>query len=80
MQARLNMLLGPDAYDSLFLGLEFGELKRGTIDAWVSSQYCICEIEPHHLALLASVVGNVLRRPVHRVNLLPRDWSPSDHY
>ena len=69
MQARLNMLLGRDAFDSLFPGVEFGELRKDTIDVWVRSDRSACHIESRHLAVLATVVENTLRTPVRYVNL-----------
>ena len=62
IEAKLNFVLGADIYDRLFLGFVCGAVDH----AIVGSEYS------WHVAV---VVESVLKQPVKRVNVLPKNTS-----
>ncbi len=75
VQAKLNLMLGAKEYDSLFLGFECRELVEDIIHVYARSEYQAHKIEKRYTAHVAMAVESVIRRPVKRVNVLPRDFS-----
>ena len=72
MQAKLNMFLGRDVYDRLFLGVEFGDFSRGVLHVRVINEFSAEQIECCYLPILAAVAEDILHEPVRYVNVLPR--------
>jgi hypothetical protein len=75
VQAKLNLMLGAKEYDSLFLGFECGELIEDIVHVYARSEYQATRIEKCYTPHVAIAVESILRRPVKRVNVLPRDFS-----
>jgi len=75
MQAKLNMFLGRDVYDRLFLGVEFGDFSRGVLHVRVANDFSAEQIECNYLPALAAVAESILDEPVRYVNVLPRSIS-----
>jgi hypothetical protein len=72
MQAKLNMFLGRDVYDRLFLGVEFGDFSRGFLHVRVRSEFSADQIEAGYLPVVAATAESILGRPVRYVNVLPK--------
>jgi hypothetical protein len=72
IQAKLNMLLGRAAYDTLFLGVEFSQVSPDVLQVWVRSEYCATQIEARYLAAVVTAAERVLRAPIRYVNVSPR--------
>jgi hypothetical protein len=75
VQAKLNLMLGAQEYDSLFLGFECGELIEDIVHVYIRSEYQAAKIETRYTPHVALAVESVIRKPVKRVNVLPRDFS-----
>ena len=75
VQAKLNLMLGAKEYDSLFLGFECGEFIEDVVHVYTRSEYQAVRIEKRYKPQVAIAVESIIRRPVKRVNVLPRDFS-----
>jgi hypothetical protein len=79
VQAKLNMALGKEVFDRLFLGMEIDGVSRGVMKIRVRSEPCALDIQTNHAGTIAVVAENVLRKPIKSVLVLPktfRDTSP----
>jgi hypothetical protein len=79
VQAKLNMALGKEVFDRLFLGMEIDGVSRGVMKIRVRSEPCALDIQTNHAGTIAVVAENVLREPIKSVLVLPktfRDTSP----
>lgn len=75
IQAKLNMLLGADVYDALFLGFECGVIFEDVVHVYVPSADAAVAIGiayPQHVAL---AVASVMKLPISDVHVLPRNYS-----
>jgi hypothetical protein len=72
VQAKLNMALGKEIFDRLFLGMEIDGVSDGVMKIWVRSEYCALDIQAHHAGTVAVVAENILKKPVKSVLVLPR--------
>jgi len=78
IQAKLNMRLGSQVYDSVFTGMQIGGVLQGVMQVWVRSEYCANIIEKNYLGTLAVIAESVLKKPVRSVTVVPRnvrDWT-----
>jgi hypothetical protein len=64
IQAKLNMRLGPEVFDAVFLGTEIAGLSNGEMRVLARSEHCAHAIENNYLGTLAVIVESVLKRPV----------------
>jgi hypothetical protein len=46
VQAKLNMALGKETFDRLFLGMEIDGVSDGVMKIWVRSEHCALDIQP----------------------------------
>jgi hypothetical protein len=77
IEAKLNFVLGADTYDRLFLGFICGGVVNDTVDVFVRDQDTAAIVGTEYSWHVAVVVENVLRTPVRRVNVLPKNLSPT---
>jgi hypothetical protein len=64
IQAKLSMKLGPEVFDTVFLGTEIAELSHDEMRVLARSEHCANIIERNYLGMLAVIVESVLKRPV----------------
>jgi hypothetical protein len=74
VKARLNMLLGAKEYDRLFLGFECGNILGDIAHVYAGSDYLAGRIDSDYTLHIAIAIESVIRRPVKRVNVLPRTY------
>jgi hypothetical protein len=72
MQAKLNMHMGAEAFDRIFLGAEFGEVSNGVLNLVVNSNYQARQLRVEHMRVLIAVGQDILGHPVHCINVSPR--------
>ena len=77
IEAMLNSLLGAPRYDRLCLGMTIEGMDEDILYVFVSDESRAAEIESDHSDDFAVAAEHVLRRPVRRVNFVPRDYSNS---
>lgn len=77
IEAKLNFALGAETYDRLFLGFVCGGVKNGVVDVFVQNEDTAVIVDAEYSWHVAVVVESVLKRPVKRVNVLPRNFSPT---
>ena len=77
IEAKLNFVLGADTYDRLFLGFICGGVANDTVDVFVRDENTAAIVGTEYSWHVAVVVENVLRTPVRRVNVLPKNFSPT---
>ena len=75
IQAKLNMLLGADVYDALFLGFECGVIFEDVVHVYVLSADAAVAIGIAYPQQIAAAVGSVLQLPIRDVHVLPRNYS-----
>jgi hypothetical protein len=54
MQAKLNMHLGAEVFDRIFVGAEFNHAWQGVLYVRVRSEYSARQLTKKHVNLLAS--------------------------
>jgi hypothetical protein len=74
VQAKLNMALGKEIFDRLFLGMEIDGVSDGTMKIWVKSEHCAFDIQANHAGTIAVVAENILKKPIKSVLVLPRTF------
>jgi hypothetical protein len=74
IQAKLNMALGRDVFDRLFLGMEIDAISDGVMKIWVRSEHCALGIQANHAGTIAVVAENVLKKPVKKVLVVPKTF------
>jgi hypothetical protein len=77
IQARLNFILGARDYDRFFIGFECGHIKDKTAHVFARSEYNADQIGSRYSTHVAIALESVLKRPIKRVNVLPRYFSDS---
>ena len=69
IQAKLSMKLGPQVFDTIFVGSEIAGLSNGEMRVLARSEHCADVIERNYLGLLAVIVESILKRPVKFVTV-----------
>ena len=75
IQARLNMLLGAETFDAVFLGFECGVIFEDTVHVFVPGKAAATAIETDFSAQVASAVQSIVKLPIAAVHVLPRNYS-----
>jgi hypothetical protein len=75
IEARLNFALGAETYDRLFLGFVCGGVENDIVEVFVESEDTAAIVGAQYAWHLAVAVESVLKRPVKRVNVLPKSLS-----
>lgn len=75
IQAKLNMLLGAEVYDALFLGFECGVIFEDTVHVYVPTADAAVAIGIGYPQQVAIAVGSVVSLPIRDVHVLPRNYS-----
>lgn len=75
IQARLNLVLGAEDYDRMFLGFRVEEIENDALFARARSEYQANQIETHYGRQLAAVVESVIGQPVARVTVRAKRWA-----
>ena len=73
IEAKLNFALGAETYDRLFLGFVCGGVKNQIVDVFVQNEDTAAIVGTEYSWHVAVVVENVLKQPVKRVNVLPKN-------
>jgi hypothetical protein len=74
VQAKLNMALGKETFDRLFLGMEIDGVSDGIMKIWVRSEHCALDIQANHAGTIAVVAENILKKPIKSVLALPKTF------
>lgn len=72
VQAKLNMALGKETFDRLFLGMEIDGVSDGVMKIWARSEHCAVDIQANHAGTIAVVAENILKKPIKNVLVLPK--------
>jgi hypothetical protein len=75
IEARLNMLLGAQVYDSLFLGFECGDIIDGIAHVYAQTEYFATRIDAVYEQQVALAVESVMKHRVKGVNVIPKDFA-----
>jgi hypothetical protein len=70
IEAKLNFVLGAEAYDRVFLGFEILGVVDGELRAWVPSEHRAAVIDVRYSGTVARIAQTVFNRPIHRVSVL----------
>ena len=77
IEAKLNFVLGAETYDRLFLGFTCGGVANETVDVFVQDEDAAATVGAQYGWHVAAAVASVLKKPVKRVNVLPKNLSQS---
>jgi hypothetical protein len=72
IQAKLNMHMGAEAFDRVFMGAEFTNAWQGTLVVRVRSEYNAEQLERKHVALLAAIAEDILGERIAFVDIITR--------
>jgi hypothetical protein len=72
IQAKLNMRMGAEAFDRVFMGAEFTHAWQGTLFVKVRSEFIADQLERKHVALLAAVAEDILGERIAFVDIIAR--------
>jgi len=72
IEAKLNLILGAEAYDRVFPGFEVLEVVDGELRAWAPTEYRAAVIDVRYSGMVAWIAQTVFNRPIQRVNVLLR--------
>jgi hypothetical protein len=75
IQAKLNMLLGAEIYDALFLGFECGVIFEDVVHVYVPGADAAVAIGIAYPQHVARAVASVMKLPIRDVHVLPRNYS-----
>jgi hypothetical protein len=75
VEARLNFALGAEIYDRLFLGFVCGGVENDVVEVFVQNEDTAAIVDTQYGWHLAVAVESVLKRPVKRVTVLPKNLS-----
>lgn len=64
IQAKLSMQLGPEVFDTVFVGTEIAAVSNGEMRVLAHSAHCASVIESKYLGMLAVIVESVLKQPI----------------
>jgi hypothetical protein len=70
IQARLNFILGPREYDTLFLNFECGEIHGTSVQVFARSEYNAKQIALNYPMHVAIAIESIVKRPIRSVNVL----------
>jgi hypothetical protein len=76
VEAKLNMLLGAEEYDRLFMEFQLTDLQWGILSVRVKSEH-VQEIQNRYWLHIAIIAESVLQRAVRVLNFLSKDFSGS---
>lgn len=68
----MNMLVGAEDYDRLFLGVEIGDVHDGILYVFVNNPKIAAELEAKYGPQFAVVCSPILQRDIQIVNVLPK--------
>ncbi|MDB5616194.1 hypothetical protein [Tardiphaga sp.] len=74
IQARLNMLLGAEIYDALFLGFECGVIFEDIAHVSVPTEDAAAAIDVQYPWQVAIAVESIIKLPIKSVHILPRNY------
>jgi hypothetical protein len=77
IEAKLNFALGAETYDRLFLGFVCGGVQNEIVEVFVQNEDTAAIVGTQYSWHVAVVVESVLKKPVKRVNVLPKNLSPT---
>jgi hypothetical protein len=77
IEAKLNFALGAETYDRLFLGFVCGGVENEIVEVFVQNEDAAAIVGTQYSWHVAVVVESVLKKPVKRVNVLPKNLSPT---
>ncbi len=72
IEAKLNLVLGAEAYDRVFPGFEVLEVVDGELRAWAPSEHRAAVIDVRYSATVALIAQTVFNHPIRRVSVLLR--------
>lgn len=72
MQAKLNMHMGAEAFDRIFMGAEFTHAWQGVLYVKVRSEYSAHQLKKEHVNLLAAVAQDILGERIAFVDVISR--------
>src|SRR6266852_8063979 len=72
IEAKLNLVLGAEAYDRVFLGFEVLEVVDGELRAWAPSEHRAAVIDVRYSGTVAWIAQTVFNCPIRRVSVLLR--------
>lgn len=75
IQAKLNMLLGAEVFDSLFLGFQCGVIFQDVVHVYVPSAEAAMAISIGYPKQVALAVASIMKLPISDVHVLPRNYS-----
>jgi len=75
IQARLNMLLGAETYDALFLGFECGVIFEDVVHVYVPTTDAAAAIDATYQRQVAQAIESIVKLPINDVQILPRKYS-----
>lgn len=75
IQARLNLVLGAEDYDRMFLGFRVEDIEDESLFARARSEYQANQIETRYGRQLAAVVQSVTGYPIARVTVRAKRWT-----
>jgi hypothetical protein len=74
VQAKLNMALGKETFDRLFLGMEIDGVSDGVMTISVRSEHCALDIQANHAGTIAVVAENILKKLIKTILVLPKTF------
>jgi hypothetical protein len=77
IQAKLNMLLGAEEYDRVFIDFELMEFRWGVLNVRVNSLY-VNDIQTRYWLHIAITAESILRQRVRALNILTVDLSDTN--
>jgi hypothetical protein len=72
IEAKLNLVLGAEAYDRAFPGFEVLEVVDGELRGWAPTEHQAAVIDVRYSGTVARIAQAVFNRPIQRVNVLLR--------
>jgi hypothetical protein len=72
MQAKLNMHMGAEAFDRVFIGVEFTHAGNGVLYVSVRSEHNAHQLKREHVNLLAAVALEILGERIAFVDVIAR--------
>lgn len=68
----MNMIMGAEDYDRLFLGVEIGDVHDGILYVLAKSPWIAAELQAKYTAYFALVSSHILQRDIQIVNVLAK--------
>jgi hypothetical protein len=70
--ARMAAIVGSETFDRLFAGVEFNEVDGDILFVYAQNEDCAAEMEDRFALHISIIAGEVLRRDIGIVMVLPR--------